>query len=283
MKRIAVTFLSLALTALVAACGSSNHSDSTATSPTGSVVTSTISRDTTDTAASPAAESHSEPTTDQVSEFDTPNSNPADNTTPLALKISETPAPAASRWKEGVHYKLLVPAQPNAAKPGQVDVTEVFWYGCPHCYALDPYLETWRKNGKASYVIFNRVPVMWGTLHRAHARVFYTAEILGKLDGLHNAIFNEIQVNRNPLQEPTQIQAFFTSKGVTQAEFQKAYASFAVETALKQAETLGLRYKVESVPLIIVNGKYITDVGQAGGHEQLISLINELASREHGV
>ena len=158
----------------------------------------------------------------------------------------------------------------------------MFWYGCPHCYALDPYLESWRKAGRANYISFVRVPVMWGAVHRTHARVYYAADMLGKLEELHPLIFQEIHKNNDPLTEPDQIEKFFISHGVAQADFQKVFSSFAVETSLKRAETLGLRYKVDSVPLIVINGKYVTDVGRAGGPQQLIALINELASRERG-
>ena len=280
MKRIAITALNLIFLVMLSACG--NKEQAATLSATNPTVTAAVAQDESSPVTA-SADVAAEPAADQLSEFGTATSENADNATPLALKISEMPAAPASRWKEGINYKLLVPAQPTTAKPGQIEVTEVFWYGCPHCLSLDPYLETWRKKGKAAYVSFIRVPVMWGAIHRSHARVFYTAELLGKLDALHTSIFSEIQGNQDPLQEPAQVQAFFLSKGIALADFQKAYSSFGVEAALKQAETLGLRYKVESVPLIVINGKYITDVGMAGGHEQLIQLINELASREHGV
>jgi thiol:disulfide interchange protein DsbA len=123
---------------------------------------------------------------------------------------------------------------------------------------------------------------MWAAVHHTHARLFYTAELLGKLDELHSQIFAEIHQRHNPLTSAESIEAFFTTHGVSQADFQKDFSSFAVESSLKRAESLGLRYKVESVPLIVINGKYVTDVGKAGGQQQLLSLINELASRERG-
>jgi len=199
------------------------------------------------------------------------------------LKITQiTPTASSAQWKEGVNYTTLVPAQPTNALPGQVEVTEVFWYGCSHCYALDSYLENWRKQGKAGYVSFVRVPVLWGAIHRMHARLFYTAELLGKLDELHSSIFREIQEAKAPLSSAQQIEAFFTGHGVSQTDFQKAFSSLAVEASLKRAEGLGLRYRIESVPTIVVNGKYVTDVSMAGGQQQLIALINELAGRAKG-
>jgi thiol-disulfide isomerase/thioredoxin len=52
----------------------------------------------------------------------------------------------AGKWVAGTNYKVLSPAQPTDAPPGKVEVIEFFWYGCPHCYVLDPYIETWRKD-----------------------------------------------------------------------------------------------------------------------------------------
>lgn len=209
---------------------------------------------------------------------------PAAGAQPMALKITQIAPPSAPapQWKEGVNYRVLVPVQPTGALPGQVEVIEAFWYGCPHCNALDPLIEQWRKQGRPNYVSFVRLPVMWGAVHRTHARVFYTAELLGKLDELHSQIFGEIHNNHDSLTTPEQIAAFFIAHGVSDADFQKAFSSFAVEASLKRALDLGLRYEVQSVPTFIVNGKYVTDVGMAGGPQQLITLVNDLAAREKG-
>ena len=79
-------------------------------------------------------------------------------------------------FKEGTNYQKVVPAQPTSVAPGKVEVVEVFWYGCGHCFALDPAIESWRNKGKPPYVEFVRVPAMWNDTTRMHARVFYTAE-----------------------------------------------------------------------------------------------------------
>src|SRR5215468_1216902 len=106
-------------------------------------------------------------------------------TPPEESKLEKaSPLPAAGqlpagKWQAGVNYRPLVPAQPTEAPPGKVEVVEVFWYGCPHCYALDPYIESWRKT-KPSWIEFHRVPVTWQPVHQSHARLFYTLEALGK-------------------------------------------------------------------------------------------------------
>jgi thiol:disulfide interchange protein DsbA len=279
MKRIAIMAVGLTFAVLLGACNKSNPPPVTPTSAAASAESaSSIAM----VAASSSISSGAiEPAPEQVTETATATASSVSSNSALALKISTPPAPVASRWQEGVNYTLLAPAQPTSAAPGQVEVTEVFWYGCPHCNALDPYLETWRKS-KPAYVSFVRLPVMWGPVHKMHARLFYAAELLGNIDSLHPAIFREIHSNNDPLTTAEQIEKFFSANGVAPADFQKAFSSFSMEASLKRAETLGLRYKVESVPLLIINGKYVTDVGKAGGQQQLISLINELAAREHG-
>ena len=188
----------------------------------------------------------------------------------------------SSRFREGRNYQKIVPAQPTQVAPGKVEVTEVFWYGCPHCFALDPAIESWRNKGKPSYVEFVRIPAMWNEMTRLHARLFYATELLGKLDELHSAIFRQINVDGNRLDTVDKIAAFFKEHGVSAEEFNKAFSSFAVESKLQRADFLNRRYRIQSVPTFVVNGKYTTDVGSAGGEPQLFDLIEELAAHEHG-
>jgi len=180
---------------------------------------------------------------------------------------------------EGKEYKLLKPAQPSEAAPGKVGVTEVFWYACGHCYLLEPKLEAWNQKGRAPYVQLIRLPATWNPVVKMHARVFYTIELLGK-PKLHDEVFREINVKGNRLDTPEKIEAFFVAHGVSKADFQKAFSSFAVESKLLHAEDLNKRYKITGTPAIVVNGKYITDVGMAGGEDQLFQVVNQLAARE---
>lgn len=188
------------------------------------------------------------------------------------------------RWKSGVHYRPLVPAQPTNADPGEVEVIEVFWLGCGHCYALEPFVESWKKS-KPDYVKFSQVPVMWGPAHRAHGRLFYTLEALGRGDLVPKA-FDEIHKRGNMLvaNDDAQSQrlglAFARANGISEADFNREYSGFAVNTRLQRAEELTRRYRVEGVPVVFINGKYQTDVGMAGGQKQLMDLINDLAAFE---
>ncbi|WP_129781136.1 thiol:disulfide interchange protein DsbA/DsbL [Peristeroidobacter soli] len=208
----------------------------------------------------------------------------AASTTQPQLKLGGSAGgpPTSSKFKEGVNYTKIVPAQPTNAGPGKVEVTEVFWYGCGHCFALDPAIESWKSKGKPAYVEFNRVPAMWNEGTRLHARIFYTAEVLGKLEELHTLIFREIHVNGNQLNNVDKIGAFFAQHGVSKDKFTETFSSFAVESKLQRADFLNKRYRIDSVPTVIVNGKYSTDISKAGGEDKLFPLIEELAAHEHG-
>jgi protein dithiol oxidoreductase (disulfide-forming) len=189
------------------------------------------------------------------------------------------------RWKPGVNYDPIVPSQPTSVPAGKVEVLEVFWYACPHCYALEPFIAAWRKT-KPDYIEFVRVPVMWGPLHRAHAQLYYTLKQLGRSD-LDDKAFETLHQQQNPLAGNTpeetfarQLQ-FAKDNGIDADAFRKAYNSFAVNSDLQRAEEITQRYHVEGVPLIVINGKYMTDVGKAASHENLIAEINDLAAGEH--
>ncbi len=238
-------------------------------------------------AAAPATTEESAPTApaETVTETDdAPESTEqaASGVQPTLKLATATNAPATEHFKEGANYRKVVPAQPTNVTPGKIEVVEFFWYGCAHCFQLDPAIEAWRNKGKPAYVEFLRVPGMWNDTLRIHARLFYTAEALGKLDALHSTIFREIHVNNNPLNTVETMAAFFKKQGVSPEEFQKAFASFAVESKLQRADFLNRRYQIDSVPTVAINGKYVTDEGKAGGEPQLFQLIEELAAHEHG-
>ncbi|HXY96528.1 MAG TPA: thiol:disulfide interchange protein DsbA/DsbL [Steroidobacteraceae bacterium] len=203
-------------------------------------------------------------------------------------RMAALPADAqlpAGRWKPGANYDPLVPGQPTSVEPGKVEVIEIMWLGCPHCYALEPQLRAWLRT-KPAYIEFLRVPVIWGPPHRAHARLFYTLKELGRPDLVDKA-FDTIQQQHNPLiagsdAETLQVeQAWAAQNGVSPADFANAYNSLAVNADLGRAEELTQRYRVEAVPLFVVNGKYTTDAGKAGSPASLIQLIDDLAAAEH--
>jgi len=188
-------------------------------------------------------------------------------------------APTTGRFELGVHYLRLSPTQPTSSNPDQVEVCEVFWYGCPHCFEFDPALERWRAQAP-DYVNFVRVPAVWNPTLQIHARAFYTAEALGKGEQMHSEFFREIHERRNSLDTEEKLQEFFGRFGVDAATFKAAFDSFEVQAKLQRADELNRRYRIGSVPTIVVNGKYTTDGPSAGSYEDLLALVDELAAAE---
>ena len=186
---------------------------------------------------------------------------------------------AAIEIAEGTQYRLLKPAQPTDVAPGKVQVVEVFWYACSHCFAIEPKVEAWNTRGKPAYVESVQMPATWNELLKTHARVFYTAELLGKLKQLNGEIFREINVKGNRMDTPEKIEAFFVAHGVSKADFQKAFSSFAVESKLRQAEELNKRYKITGTPTWVVDGRYVTDVSMAGSEDALFQVLDALAAK----
>ena len=209
-------------------------------------------------------------------------------TVAAATPAATAATPASSSWQEGLNYTRLLPAQPTAVPAGQVEVLEFFWYACPHCYALEPMVESWLKT-KPAYISFSRVPVQWNESHRSLARLYYTLDVLGKLNQLHAAVFKEIHVNNDSLigsdpdnaAQAESVQLAFVKKfGISADAFQNTYHGMSVDTKLRDADESVQRYRVSGVPTFVVNGKFITDVGMAGSADRLLALIADLAAQE---
>ena len=191
---------------------------------------------------------------------------------------------ALDKWQAGTNYKLVPAPQPTSVGAGKVEVSEVFWYGCGHCYHLDPALESW-KTGKPSYVEFVRIPVIWGPIQRQHAKLFYTLQALHRPE-LHTKVFDAIHQQGISLSAREEVEAralqfaFLNREGVTEKEFDAAYDSMSVAANMARAEEFTKKFAVASVPVMVVNGKYMTSVSEAGSEDKLIALVNDLAASE---
>jgi len=216
-------------------------------------------------------------------------------TSPIAAAVAaSTPAPASgnlSGWKQGENYIAYPVARPVSTPPGKVEVVEGFWYGCGHCYTLEPRLEAWEKS-KPDWVALKRIPVIWNEVTREDARLYYTIESLGRVGDLHTEVFRQIHTKGQPLtvirggrvdKAATEKAAreFLMAKSVSAEDFAKHYRTFSTENKLRQAENLSRQYMLDHTPMVVVHGKYLTDVEMAGGMDKLFQLVNDLAAREH--
>jgi thiol:disulfide interchange protein DsbA len=165
------------------------------------------------------------------------------------------------RFVAGTHYTELA-APVNTNDSSKVEVLEVFWYGCSHCFRFEPLIANWEAT-MPSDVDFGRFPAMWNGLMEVHAQVYYTAEAMDALDVVHEHVFNAINIEGNRLQNEGQIGALFAKYGINEDEFAKSFNSFSVRTKVNQAKQRMQAYEIRSTPNMIVNGKYLVATGQS--------------------
>ena len=205
---------------------------------------------------------------------------------PLLLAQADVPA-TAQEWKyeEGTHFARMVPTQPTVGGADKIEVAEIFWYGCNHCYDFETYVNRWLET-KPANVRFVRIPAVWNPLVKLHAQLYYTEEVLVKNGKIANpeqfraAVFAEYHRRGNRMASESVIQAVFERHGVSAEDFTSTWNSFEVAQKLRVAQDLARRYSVASVPTIVVNGKYRSGAVEAGGYPPLMELIDELIERE---
>lgn len=197
-----------------------------------------------------------------------------------AVAQPEVPA-ADARFVEGQHYHLLASPQPTTVAAGKVEVAEVFWYGCPHCYRAEPYLQAWQES-KPADVEFVQIPAVLNPAWYPHAKLFYATRALGVFEQAHTAVFHEVHVNRNPLNTIELMVEFLGRFGVAEEDARKALTSFAVETDVRIADARVRHYRLTGVPAVVINGKYVAGANTAGSYEALVELIDYLVALESG-
>ena len=205
-----------------------------------------------------------------------------------AIILAQADDPASARtwqFKEGVNYTRMIPTQRTVGGADKIEVAEVFMYSCPHCFDLEAFVNRWEES-KDPGVRLVRIPAIFNQLAQLHAQLYYTEVFLaqsGKLNdqvAFRNMVFEEFHRKGNRLTSQTAIQRLFARAGISEDDFNRTWNSFEVDQALRVAADLARRYNVTSVPMIVVNGKYRTDAGQAGSYPKLIELIDELTVRE---
>jgi thiol:disulfide interchange protein DsbA len=179
---------------------------------------------------------------------------------------------------EGIDY-IRLPVAQSTETGDKVEVLEIFWYGCPHCWYLEPTMNSWiatMPEGAA----FRRMPSPLNPRWEPHARAYYAAEALGKLDAFHEPLFKAMQVDKRRIYSEDDLVKFAEDVGIDPKEFRAAYESFAVETKLAKAKEMQARYGIDGVPAVIVNGKYRTSPSQTGGTDRFVETLNALVSQE---
>lgn len=200
----------------------------------------------------------------------------------LSLAGMAQAADAPAPYKQGVQYQVVLPAQPVSTRPGQIEVIDFFWYGCPHCNAFEPYLENWEKT-KPANVVLVRVPAVLEPEWEAGARAYYVADALGILARSHKATFDEIHQNKDNLQTEQDFERFYVKAfGVDPKKFESLWSSPEVDAKIQQSDVLADRYGlgIFGVPTIVVNGKWLTGGDLVPNPSQIMSVANYLIAQE---
>lgn len=194
------------------------------------------------------------------------NSHAADNTD------------ASGQYVAGTDYQVLEKPV-RTSDPKRIEATEVFWYGCSHCYKFEPTVAAWHKT-LAEDVVFVRSPAVWHPNMALHARAYYTAQVLGVLDTMHLVIFEAMNLKKNALGSEDAIADLFATHGTNREEFSKVFNSFGVTSAVKQAEARQRSYKIEGTPEMIVNGKYRITGRMGGSYTRMMKVVDHLIEVE---
>ena len=158
-------------------------------------------------------------------------------------------------------------------------IYEFFWYGCPHCYNLEPTMDRIEADLEKDTKVV-KLPVALRDSWIPHAKLYYALKQMDKIDQVHNLIFEEIHLEDNRLNTEQQMIDFLGKHGIDTDKFIEKYNSFGTEARIKKASNLAKKYQIDSVPTIIINGKFLTSGSYVSSYDELYGVVNLLVERE---
>ncbi len=189
----------------------------------------------------------------------------------------------AAEFEAGEQYIVLPEELYNrnmmVTREDEVEVVEFFSYGCPFCHQLEPVVDEWLKTTPDG-MVYRRIPVTFFPSWEEYARAYYVTEILGNTDELHPALFEAVLIERRPLGNKEEVEAFFIDQGVDAVDFNRAYTGVMLGPKVQQGQNLFQYYRLTSTPAAVINGKYRTDVAMAGGEKEFTEVITFLVEKE---
>jgi len=194
----------------------------------------------------------------------------------LALFALLVAAPLiAAAQGDGFKYSELKPTQPVSLEGKKIEVIEFFWYGCPHCYNLEPQLESWIKKLPPD-VQFRRVPAVFNARWGHDAAIFYTFEAMGVLDKLHRPFFDAIHREGLRTDNPEALAQWLQKNGVDPKKFNETLKSFTVQSKTRRAVQITTAYGIDGTPAMAVHGRYTVSVEQGGSREGMLQTVSHL-------
>lgn len=192
----------------------------------------------------------------------------------VAASVMAFSGSAMANFVAGKDYQV-VPNPIKVEKPGKIEVREFFWYGCGHCFTLEPHMQSWLKKLPKD-IRFVRTPAAMNPVWEQGARAYYVSEALGVRQKAHLQLFHDIHDKQRPILEQAQLAKFYTRYGISEAKFNSTYKSFPITSKIAQAKNLAAQYQLSGVPAVTVNGKYIVQ----GNDAKVIQVVNYLIEKE---
>ncbi len=187
---------------------------------------------------------------------------------------------SADRFREGSQYQRIDPPMPLTDHKDKVEVVEMFFYACPHCYELEPKIQRWLKD--KLYVDFHRMPAIIGPSWADQARAFYIIEALGESDQMHEALFKAIHEDGKQIYNEYSVVEFFASQGVDRQKALDLYLSPEIAARVNEARIKTVKYGLRGVPAVIVNGKFKTAPYFVRNQEEMLDVLDSLVKKEWG-
>ena len=179
-------------------------------------------------------------------------------------------------WAQGKYqYSELKPPQPVETQGKKIEVVEFFWYGCPHCYNLEPAIESWMKKLPPD-VQFRRVPAVFNERWGHDAAIYYTFEAMGLLDKLHRPFFDAIHRDHLHSDNQAAMTEWLQKNGVDAKKFYETLKSFGVQSKARRAVQLTTAYKIDGTPAMAVQGRYTVSAEQGRTREGMLETVSYL-------
>ena len=176
-----------------------------------------------------------------------------------------------------LQYGEINPPQPVETK-GKIEVIEFFWYGCPHCYTLEPHIETWVKTLPPD-VEFRRVPAVFSQRWGHDAAIYYTLEALGLVEKLHRPLFDAIHKQNLRTDSEPALSEWLQKQGVDPKKFMDTLKSFGVQSKTRRAVQQTIAYKIDGTPAMAVAGRYTVSAEQGRTQQGMLKAVDTLVAK----
>ncbi len=194
----------------------------------------------------------------------------------LLLLVVVVPGIAYAGYMRDIDYRVI-PQQPVVTGP-RVEVREFFWYGCPHCFHMEPVLNKWLKTMPRD-AQFVRTPAIFNPAWAPAARAFFTFQALGITEKVHDAFFRAIHVQHENMNNPANVATFLEKYGISRKTALSTYNSFSVDADLRRTQSMEVPYGIDSVPTFVVDGRYVTNPEIAGGQRRCLRIVSYLIEK----